>query len=58
VLPKGSIVYIEGLGFREIQDVGGGVDGMHIDVLVNTHDEALRRGTMSSGAWVLVKKNS
>jgi 3D (Asp-Asp-Asp) domain-containing protein len=57
VLPKGSVVYIEGLGFREIQDVGGGVDGRHIDVLVATHDEALRLGTTSSGAWILVKKN-
>lgn len=58
VLPKGSIVYIESIGFREIQDVGGGVNGNHIDVLVRSHTEALSLGTHSEGVWVLLKKNT
>lgn len=58
VLPKGSKVYIEGIGFREIQDVGGGVDGHHIDVLVKSHDEAISLGTSIKGVWILTKKNS
>lgn len=56
VLPKGSKVYIEGIGWREIQDVGGGVDGKHIDVLVKTHKEALSLGTDHEGVWLLIKK--
>ena len=56
VLPKGSKVYIEGIGWREIQDVGGSVNGKHIDVLVNTHQEALNLGTDHEGVWLLVKK--
>ena len=56
VLPKGSKVYIEGIGWREIQDVGGGVDGKHIDVLVKTHKEALNLGTDHEGVWLLIKK--
>ena len=56
VLPKGSKVYIEGIGWREIQDVGGGVDGKHIDVLVKTHKEALSLGTDREGVWLLIKK--
>ena len=57
VLPNGSVVYIQGIGYREIQDVGGAVDGNHIDVLVNTHDEALSMGLNSSGVWILVKNS-
>ena len=56
VLPKGSQVYNEGNGWREIQDVGGGVDGKHIDVLVKTHKEALNLGTDQEGVWLLIKK--
>ena len=56
VLPKGSIVYIEGIGFREIQDVGGSVKNNHIDVLVSDNSEALSLGTATKGVWILVKK--
>ena len=55
VLPKGSKVYIEGIGFREIQDVGGSVNGKHIDVIVHNHQEALNLGTDYEGVWLLVK---
>ena len=56
VLPKGSKVYIEGIGWKEIQDVGGGVDGKHIDVLVKTHKDALNFGKDNEGVWLLIKK--
>nr|DAH39460.1 MAG TPA: hypothetical protein [Caudoviricetes sp.] len=56
VLPKGSVIYISGLGFREVQDVGGGVNGDHIDVLVQTHEEALNSGLDYKDVWILVKK--
>lgn len=56
VLPKGSVIYISGLGFREVQDVGGGVNGDHIDVLVQTHEEALNGGFDYKDVWILVKK--
>jgi 3D (Asp-Asp-Asp) domain-containing protein len=55
VLPKGSKVYIEEIGFREIQDVGGSVNGRHIDVLVYGHQEALDFGTDNKGVWLLVQ---
>ena len=58
VLPKGSIIYIENIGFREIQDRGGAVNDKHIDVLVQKHQEALSLGTRYNGVWLLVKKNS
>jgi 3D (Asp-Asp-Asp) domain-containing protein len=55
VLPKGSMVYIENVGFREIQDKGGAVRGNHIDVLVNLHSEAKKIGVNNEGVWLLVK---
>lgn len=55
VLPNGSVVYISGVGFREITDVGGAVNGKHIDVLVERHDEALGLGTSYEDVWILVE---
>ena len=57
VLPMGSIVYIQDIGFREIMDVGGAVDDNHIDVLVQEHQEAIELGTHYSGIWLLVKQS-
>lgn len=57
VLPKGSMVYIENVGFREIQDKGGAVKGNHIDVLVDLHSEAQQLGIDSEGVWLLIKKH-
>ena len=56
VIPYGSYVYIEGCGFRVADDCGGGVDGNHVDVLVDSHQEALSLGKDNSGVWILIKK--
>lgn len=40
----GSHVIIDGHEYVA-EDTGGAVDGKHIDILVNTHDEALQKGT-------------
>ncbi|MBQ2663127.1 MAG: SH3 domain-containing protein [Clostridia bacterium] len=34
LLPMGSKVYIEGVGYRTVRDVGGAIKGAHIDNLV------------------------
>lgn len=56
VLPMGSIIYVEGVGFREVQDIGGGVKGQHIDILLNTHNECFKQDLTNGGIWILVKK--
>lgn len=38
-LPFGTVLYIEGIGYRTVEDRGGGVNGGHIDVLCNDHPE-------------------
>lgn len=56
VIPYGSKVYIEGYGWRIAEDCGGGVDGKHIDIAVETHSQALKMGTKTGGVWLLIKK--
>lgn len=57
VLPEGSKIYIQNVGWREVQDIGGGVNGKHVDVLVHSHQEALNLGTSTEGVWILVEKS-
>lgn len=44
VIPLGSTVFIEGIGWRVAQDIGGAVDGKHVDVFYKTHRVAVNRG--------------
>lgn len=55
VIPYGTTVYIEGYGFRVAEDCGGGVNGKHIDIAVDTHANALAMGSGTRGVWILVK---
>ena len=56
VLPMGSIIYVEGIGFREVEDVGGAVKGNHIDILLDTHSKCFEQTLVNGGVWILVKK--
>ena len=56
-IPYGSQVYIEGYGWRTAEDCGGGIHGKHIDMAVNTHDEAMSLGVKYTGVWLLVRKS-
>lgn len=57
LIPYGTRVYIEGYGWRIAEDCGGAVNYNHIDVLVDTHDQALELGTKTGGVWILVKNS-
>ncbi len=41
VLPAGTVIYIEDVGIRVVQDTGPNCPADHIDVAVDTHAEAL-----------------
>lgn len=44
MIPLGSRVYIEGIGWRVAQDTGSAIKGNRIDVLVSSHAEAYDKG--------------
>lgn len=54
VIPLGSKVYVAGYGWRVAEDIGGGVDGNHIDVAVGTHEQALTAGLTGGNVWILI----
>ena len=47
-IPIGSTVYIEGIGYRTAEDVGGAIKGSHIDVFFNNDDVASAFGVKNS----------
>lgn len=61
VLPLGTVVYIEGVGVRVVQDTGGALQGQHLDIAVSgSHDDALcwPFGGQLAGVWILSGKEN
>ena len=64
VLPEGTIVEIEGLGYRIVQDTGSAIKGNRIDIYFEEHEEALAFGVQEVrvrvvlGGWSVVRKRS
>ncbi|WP_353853095.1 3D domain-containing protein [Dehalobacter restrictus] len=44
VIPIGSKVYIEGIGWRTAMDTGGAIDGYRLDIPMQTFDQAMEYG--------------
>lgn len=54
LLPYGTVLYIEDVGVRVVQDKGTGVQGYHLDVAVDTHENALAwSGYGEHRVWVI-----
>lgn len=43
-LPPGSVIEIEGIGVRIVEDTGGGLSYNHIDLYFETHEQAVEFG--------------
>ena len=56
-IPYGTKMYIEGYGWRTAEDCGSAVKNNQIDILVDTHEQALNLGTKTGGVWILVKNS-
>jgi 3D (Asp-Asp-Asp) domain-containing protein len=55
VIPLGSYLYIEGIGFRVAQDTGNGIKDNSVDIYVPTHSEAVKNG-VEYGRVYLIKE--
>ena len=53
VLPPGTVVYIDGLGERVVQDRGGAIKGNTVDVYFEDHDEALVFGRQAVRLYIV-----
>ena len=59
IFPFGTVLYIEGVGVRVVQDKGSGIQGKHLDVAVSgTHEDALAwPGYGKHKVWVIKEVN-
>lgn len=53
ILPKGTRVYIDGVGFRTVEDKGGAIKGKMIDVYGDSHQAALNAGRHTADVWIV-----
>ena len=53
VLPVGTVVYIEGVGYRTVEDTGGAIQWYNIDLYFESYDDALNYGRRELNLWVL-----
>ena len=53
VIPLGSRIYIDGIGERIAEDIGGGVKGHHIDVYLASLPQARRFGVQRGAVSVV-----
>jgi len=51
VHPIGTKLYIEGIGERVVQDIGGSIYGNRIDVYFDSHSQALEFGRQQLEVW-------
>ena len=53
VLPLGTRVYIDGIGERVVQDIGGAIRGHKIDLAVESHRKAVAWGRKEADVWII-----
>lgn len=47
LIPLGSLIYIDGIGYRVAEDVGGAIRGQHIDLYFPNDTDAVKFGVKS-----------
>lgn len=53
MLPPGTKIFIEGIGFRTVEDKGGAIKGNRLDVFMDSHDAALEAGTGQAKVYII-----
>ena len=57
-LPIGTKIYIEGLGERIVQDIGGAIKGNKLDIFYDTHGECYNAEANRTGVKVWIVEES
>ena len=56
VLPAGTEVYLEGIGWRTVEDTGSGIMGDKLDLYMDSHEAALAFGVRELEIWTREKE--
>lgn len=57
MLPPGTEIFIEGIGFRTVEDKGGAIKGNRLDVFMDSHDAALEAGIGQAKVYIIGGSN-
>lgn len=52
VLPAGTEIYIDGVGWRAVEDTGSGINGNKLDLYMDSHQDALEWGVQEVEVFV------
>ena len=55
ILPMGSKIYIEGIGWRTVQDRVGAIKGNKLDIYVPSHDSPMPYNKQKLNVWVVLE---
>ena len=58
VLPAGTEIYIDGIGWRTVEDTGSGITGDKLDLYMDSHEAALKFGVREIEVWTAQKGGS
>lgn len=58
VLPAGTEVYLDGIGWRTVEDTGSGIAGDKLDLYMGSHEAALEFGVREIEVWTAQKGGS
>ena len=54
IFPYGTVLYIDGIGIRIVQDKGSAIQENHLDVAVDTHENAKKwSGYGNHRVWIV-----